>query len=64
MIITIVDQQGIKFIIDTEKAHNSYSIRKAFKQALLLEGYTEKYVNQLFNQQTDDKEMEKETCRN
>jgi glutaminase len=60
MIISITTKQGIKYNIDTEEAHSFYSIRKAFEQALLLEGYSQEYINQTLNSQPDE-EVEKET---
>jgi len=60
MIISIVNQQGIKFTINTDEAHSFYGIKKAFEQALLLEGYTKEFINQIFNEHPDE-EVEKET---
>ena len=54
MIITIVDRQGIKYTIDTSEAHDIHSIKNAFNTTLLLEGYSQEFINQI-NQQDEIK---------
>lgn len=52
------DDQKPKITIDFKGVYHAYAIKDAFINALLMEGFSQELINEVFNIQQDEKKQE------